>query len=93
MANDMGFVIPFKSAVESQNLFVKQDAELTASGKTRNHSKIVICKGSVFGQISICPGTVLIEYCLAVQEFIQRVIPGLCRKLRRITGAVETTGA
>ena len=34
MANDMGFVIPFKSAVESQNLFVKQDAELTASGKT-----------------------------------------------------------
>lgn len=34
MANDMGFVIPFKSAVESQNLFVKQNAELTASGKT-----------------------------------------------------------
>ena len=34
MANDMGFVIPFKAAKESANLFVKQDAELTAAGKT-----------------------------------------------------------
>ena len=34
MANDMGFVIPFKSAVESPNLFVKQDQEMTAAGKT-----------------------------------------------------------
>jgi len=34
MANDMGFVIPFKAAVESQNGFVKVDNELTAAGKT-----------------------------------------------------------
>ena len=34
MANDMGFVIPFKNAVESPNLFVKQDTEMTAAGKT-----------------------------------------------------------
>lgn len=34
MANDMGFVIPFKNAVESPNLFVKQDSEMTAAGKT-----------------------------------------------------------
>ncbi len=34
MANDMGFVIPFKNAVESPNLFVKQDVEMTAAGKT-----------------------------------------------------------
>ena len=34
MSNDMGFVIPFKSAKESENLFVKQDAELTAAGKS-----------------------------------------------------------
>ena len=34
MANDMGFVIPFKGAQESNNLFVKQDAEMTAAGKT-----------------------------------------------------------
>ena len=34
LADDMGFVIPFKSAVESSNLFVKQDAEYTAEGKT-----------------------------------------------------------
>ena len=34
MGEDMGFVIPFKNAVESQNLFVKQDKELTAEGKT-----------------------------------------------------------
>ena len=34
MANDMGFVIPFKAAVESPNLFVKVDNELTAAGKT-----------------------------------------------------------
>lgn len=34
MADDMGFVIPFKAAKESSNLFVQQDAELTASGKT-----------------------------------------------------------
>ena len=34
MASDMGFVIPFKAAKESENLFVKQDAELTAAGKT-----------------------------------------------------------
>lgn len=34
MANDMGFVIPFKSAVESPNLFVKQDVAYTAEGKT-----------------------------------------------------------
>ena len=34
MANDMGFVIPFKGAVESPNLFVKQDVAYTAEGKT-----------------------------------------------------------
>ena len=34
MADDMGFVIPFKTAQESPNLFVKQDAEMTAAGKT-----------------------------------------------------------
>ena len=34
MANDMGFVIPFKKAAESPNLFVKQDAAYTAEGKT-----------------------------------------------------------
>jgi len=34
MATDMGFVIPFEKAVESQNLFVKVDNELTAAGKT-----------------------------------------------------------
>ena len=33
MANDMGFVIPFDTAVESPNLFVKQDAAMTAEGK------------------------------------------------------------
>ena len=30
----MGFAIPFKSAPESSNLFVKTDAEMTAAGKT-----------------------------------------------------------
>ncbi len=34
MANDMGFVIPFKTAVESPNLFVKNDVAMTAAGKT-----------------------------------------------------------
>ena len=34
LANDMGFVIPFKAAVESNNLFVKQDVAYTAEGKT-----------------------------------------------------------
>ena len=34
LANDMGFVIPFKGALESTNLFVKQDKEMTAAGKT-----------------------------------------------------------
>lgn len=34
MANDMGFVIPFKNAVESPNVFVKADKEMTAAGKT-----------------------------------------------------------
>ena len=34
MANEMGFVIPFKAAVESPNLFVKVDNEMTAAGKT-----------------------------------------------------------
>ena len=34
MADDMGFVIPFKSAQESPNLFVKQDTAYTAEGKT-----------------------------------------------------------
>jgi len=33
MANQMGFVIPFKNAVESPNLFVKQDVAYTAEGK------------------------------------------------------------
>ena len=33
MANDLGFVIPFKKAVATTNLFVKQDAEYTAAGK------------------------------------------------------------
>ena len=34
MAEEMGFVIPFKNAQETTNLFVKQDAEMTAAGKT-----------------------------------------------------------
>ena len=34
MAEEMGFVIPFKNAVESPNLFVKTDVALTAAGKT-----------------------------------------------------------
>ncbi|MBQ2745428.1 MAG: ABC transporter substrate-binding protein [Lachnospiraceae bacterium] len=34
MASDLGFVIPFKKAVATTNLFVKQDAEYTANGKT-----------------------------------------------------------
>ena len=33
MANDMSFVIPFDTAVESPNLFVKQDVAYTAEGK------------------------------------------------------------
>ena len=33
MADDMGFVIPFKGAQESPNLFVKQDTAYTAEGK------------------------------------------------------------
>ncbi len=34
MAADMGFVIPFDTAQEPENLFVKQDAAYTESGKT-----------------------------------------------------------
>ena len=34
MADDMGFVIPFKAAAESPNLFVNVDNEMTAEGKT-----------------------------------------------------------
>ena len=34
MANEMNFVIPFDTAVESPNLFVKQDNAYTAAGKT-----------------------------------------------------------
>lgn len=34
MGEDMGFVIPFKNAVESPNLFVKEDVAMTEAGKT-----------------------------------------------------------
>ena len=34
MCKDMGFTIPFKTAQESTNVFVKQDAEYTAAGLT-----------------------------------------------------------
>ena len=34
MAEEMNFVIPFKKALESKNVFVKQDNEMTAAGKT-----------------------------------------------------------
>ena len=33
MADDMGFVIPFKAAAESPEPFVKVDNEMTAEGK------------------------------------------------------------
>lgn len=33
MGEDMGFVIPFKNAVESPNLFVKEDVAMTEAGK------------------------------------------------------------
>ena len=33
MGEDMGFVIPFKNAVESKNLFVKEDKAMTEAGK------------------------------------------------------------
>ena len=34
MANDMGFTLPFKTAQESTNVFVKEDAEYTEAGLT-----------------------------------------------------------
>ena len=34
MVEDMGFVIPFKQAASSPNVFVKQDQTMTAAGKT-----------------------------------------------------------
>ena len=34
MSEDMGFTIPFKTAQEPTNVFVKQDAEYTAAGLT-----------------------------------------------------------
>ena len=34
LAEEMGFVIPFKKAAESPNVFVKQDTAYTAAGKT-----------------------------------------------------------
>lgn len=34
MADELGLTLPFKSAKESPNVFVKQDAEMTAAGKT-----------------------------------------------------------
>ena len=34
MADDMGFTIPFKTAVAPTNVFVKQDAEYTEAGLT-----------------------------------------------------------
>ncbi len=34
MADDMGFDIPFKGAQESQNLFIKEDKQMTKDGKT-----------------------------------------------------------
>lgn len=34
MGKDMGFVIPFKNAIDSPNLFVKQDRAYTKAGKT-----------------------------------------------------------
>ena len=34
MADDMGFTIPFKTAQESANAFVKQDAAYTEAGLT-----------------------------------------------------------
>jgi raffinose/stachyose/melibiose transport system substrate-binding protein len=34
LADDMGFVIPFKDAKETPNVFVQDDIELTNEGKT-----------------------------------------------------------
>lgn len=34
MADDMGFVIPFKDAKDTDNVFVQKDAEMQAAGKT-----------------------------------------------------------
>ena len=34
MADDMGFTLPFKTAQESTNVFVKEDAEYTEAGLT-----------------------------------------------------------
>ena len=34
MADDMGFNIPFKKAQESQNLFIKEDKQMTEDGKS-----------------------------------------------------------
>lgn len=34
LGEEMGFVIPFQKALESPNLFVRQDAQYTAQGKT-----------------------------------------------------------
>ena len=42
MANDMGFVIPFKTAVESPNLFVKQDVAYTAEGAYTDEDLVMI---------------------------------------------------
>ena len=44
MANDMGFTLPFKTAQESTNVFVKQDAEYTEAGKHLFHGTSQQCR-------------------------------------------------
>ena len=34
MAEDMGFVIPFKAAIDSNNVFLKAGSDMIAEGKT-----------------------------------------------------------
>ena len=59
MADEMGFVIPFKKATETYNLFIKQDMSYTAAGKTPITWNFTTMPSELWKQMV---GEALIEY-------------------------------
>ncbi len=74
MNEDMGFTIPFKTAAESTNVFVKQDQEYTEAGLT-----------PVSWNFTTMPSesgrTVLVQLLL----LMQLVVPGMMLYLHSLT--------
>ena len=75
MSEDMGFTIPFETAVESTNVFVKNDTEYT--------ELVLLLYHGTLQQCHLKSGKILLD--LLLQHMQQDLAPGMMLRVRLLT--------